>query len=171
MNVPQMLQHGFEITKGEKMTTDACKARIPLAAAAITSKAKENLSLVKSGELVVVSQTVPADFDFTFNSVHCTIPLQKEVEIAPLVIEIVYQEGNSDRFYVRIKIDLVYYDGVTGLHTAFQVLEFIEHGDLSKVLKYERVLNQVFPVYCYALHCVTSAVSLSVDFLALDHSV
>ncbi|CAJ1944417.1 unnamed protein product [Cylindrotheca closterium] len=72
---------------------------------------------------------VSKDESFDFDSVH-HLPLPSLVELWPVVLDMVYQEG-SDRCFVRIKCDLNSMDGVTALHAGLNLLEYMESGKIS----------------------------------------
>lgn len=66
---------------------------------------------------------------FDFDSVH-HLPLPPLVELYPVVLDMVCQEG-SDRCFVRIKCDLNSMDGVTALHAGLNLLEYMESETFS----------------------------------------
>ena len=124
MNITKSLQFCIEVQQAKNMTTQ--RAKESLTANAKNMLVQSDKCVVKSGEFKILSRTVPTTHPFTFSSVHNDIVLPKEVETIPMVIEVVFQESNSDKLFVRIKNDLEYYDGVTATHTAFQVLELLD---------------------------------------------
>jgi len=136
MNLLQTLQLCVEVSNAENMTTMENRARIPVIADALTCCGKPHfITNLQEHDLVVVERTVPADFDFTLNGVHphSKLSLPKEVETTPVVIEIVFQERNPSKVFARIKVDLVYFDGVTAVHAALASLEYMEHGHITQV--------------------------------------
>jgi hypothetical protein len=136
MNLLQTLQLCVEVSNAENMTTMENRARIPVIADALTCCGKPHfITNLQEHDLAVVERTVPADFDFTLNNVHphSKLSLPKEVETTPVVIEIVFQERNPSKIFARIKVDLVYFDGVTAVHAALASLEYMEHGQITQV--------------------------------------
>lgn len=121
----KILQLCVEIHNGEKLN----RTMINKAAAAIT----ENSSIEKD-HLFCGSLVLDKDHPFTFASIHNGTPMPIEVQCYPLVIQVVYLEGFESKVFLKVKVDLNFYDGVKALHTGFQVLEFIEHNeDMTKV--------------------------------------
>ena len=130
MEIAKTLQFGIMVESASKMTASGKKDRLKEVAELFMASEK---SVLASNHLIVTSQTVGKDYPFTFASVHRDLPVPEAVETVPMVVEIVFKEGVSDNLFVRIKNDLNFYDGVTAMHTGFQVLEYMEHGTLDKV--------------------------------------
>ena len=84
---------------------------------------------LKEGNVGVHVTTLSKDAPFDFDSVH-HLPAAPIVEKYGLVLEAIYREGTS-KCFVRVKVDLTAYDGVTALHAGFNLLEYLEHGDIS----------------------------------------
>lgn len=134
MAIRKTLQFCIEVQKAENMTTPAAKELIQSLGDTLTKSV--NKCVVKFGDLIVLTRSLPANHPFTFSSVHNDIPLPKEVEKFPMVIEIVFQESNSAKLFVRIKNDLDFYDGVSAVHTGFQVLELLDNIALDRISPY-----------------------------------
>lgn len=130
MTINKILQLGIMVENASKMTSQAQKDKLKDVADVLMNGTK---SVISKNQLVVVSRTVGKDHPFSFASVHHDLPLPDVVEKVPLVIEVVFKEGVADKLFVRIKDDLDVFDGVTSTHTAFQVLEYMEHGTIDKV--------------------------------------
>ena len=129
MAVKKCLQFCIEVSDAVAMTAPMQRARLEGCAEALVSGGK---TVVKVDDLRVVSRTLAKDVPFDFGSVH-HLPLPPIVEKAPMVVEIVFQEGVDNRFFARVKNDLEFYDGVTATHTGFQVLEWMEHGATAQI--------------------------------------
>ena len=93
---------------------------------------------VKKGDLVVIRRIFSLDDSvsgtFDFDTVH-HLPLSPKVYTTPIVVEMVYMEG-IDKCFARVKNDLMCYDGVTALHVAFEVLEYLEHTNADALSPY-----------------------------------
>mmetsp|Transcript_18296 Transcript_18296/g.34959 ORF Transcript_18296/g.34959 Transcript_18296/m.34959 type:complete len:408 (+) Transcript_18296:96-1319(+) len=85
---------------------------------------------LKEGNVGVHVTTLPKDTPFDFDSVH-HLPAAPIVEKYGLVLEAIYREDTKSKCFVRVKVDLTAYDGVTALHAGFNLLEYLEHGDIS----------------------------------------
>ena len=86
--------------------------------------------------LFATHTTVSSEFDFTFNNVHNNVSLPVEVESHPIVVQVIYQQGNRNKCFLQVKTDLDHFDGVSATHTGFQVLEYMEHGNIDAVSTY-----------------------------------
>jgi hypothetical protein len=89
-------------------------------------------NIIKQGEVSVHIMTLAKEDPFDFDSVQ-HLPLSVLVEEFPLVLEMIYQEG-SDKCFVRVKADLNFYDGVSALHTGFNLLEYLDTTNTSKAI-------------------------------------
>ena len=58
------------------------------------------------------------------------------MERKSLVLEAVYLEGDQSKYFVRIKVDLNGYDGVTALHAGLNLIECLEHGNATQLSSY-----------------------------------
>ena len=124
------LQHCIEISNAESMTNSKAIANIANAAQEIIASGKTPL---KAGELFVTYSKLEKSTGFSFNEVHRDVPLPIEVINYPVVVHVVIKEGVSDKLFIRVKVDLQYSDGVTGMNTGFQVGEFMEFGTADKI--------------------------------------
>ena len=129
MAVRNCLQFCIEVSDCAAMTSPMQRARLEGCVEALVSGSK---TVVKANDLRVVWRTLAKDTPFDFDSVH-HLSLPPIVEKAPMVVEIVFQEGVDDRCFARVKNDLEFYDGVTATHTGFQVLEWMEHGATAQI--------------------------------------
>lgn len=72
----------------------------------------------------------------SFNDVH-SLPARNEIFSHPLSIELIYPDKSEEiekghmKVFGHVRVDLNWYDGVTALHTLFNVMECLEHGNIK----------------------------------------
>jgi len=133
LNPKKLLQFLVEIDSAESLTSQAAIAKLSHAAKTINESAEK---AIKGMNLFATHTTVSSEFDFTFNNVHNNVSLPVQVESHPVVVQVIYQQGNANKCFLQIKTDLDHFDGVSATHTGFQVLEYMEHGNIDAVSKY-----------------------------------
>jgi hypothetical protein len=106
-----------------------CLQSIEAHEAALQVIVSDTRNSVHEGDIGVHVTTLPKEAAFDFESVH-HLPTPPIVEQHALVLEVVYKEGTA-KCFVRVKADLVTLDGVTALHAAFNLLEYLETGVIS----------------------------------------
>ena len=83
-------------------------------------------SHIIDGSLLIVSYEVNND-ELDYDTIQQAKGPEEILEY-PLVIEIFYSK-KSHKFFLRAHNSLLWYDGVTTLHTCFNVIEFCESGE------------------------------------------
>jgi hypothetical protein len=111
---------------------ETCGQSLEVHQSAIDAIVADEGNVVKQGEVSVHIMTLSKEDPFDFDSVQ-HLPLSILVEEFPLVLEMIYQEG-SDKCFVRVKADLNFYDGVSALHTGFNLLEYLDTTNTTKVI-------------------------------------
>ena len=125
-NIKQWLHHCVEVESAFKYYE---KSQEDHAAALSTILQDPKNKVCKKEDAEVVVTTLDDDAAFDFDSVH-HMPLPIQVERFPLVLMMMYKR-NESKCFARIKVDLTHFDGVTALHMAFNMLEYLETGSFS----------------------------------------
>eukprot|EP00980_Cylindrotheca_fusiformis_P014217 scaffold3742_cov118-Cylindrotheca_fusiformis.AAC.3 len=134
-NTRQWLAHCIEVeTKPEY-----CRQRLEIHLDAIDSIVADSNNSIhnKTGKEVTVHiTTVPQGEFFDFDTVH-HLPLPRVVEEYKVVYEMVYQDNeDSGKYFLRIKVDLNAFDGVTALHGGFNLIEYLETKNAATLSPY-----------------------------------
>jgi hypothetical protein len=111
---------------------ETCGQSLEVHRSAIDAIVADEGNGVKQGEVSVHIMTLSKEDPFDFDSVQ-HLPLPVSVEEFPLVLEMMHQEG-SEKCFVRINTDLTFYDGVTALHTGFNLLEYVDTTNTTKII-------------------------------------
>jgi hypothetical protein len=125
-NTFKTLQHLIQVDEASLLTTENARKNIEQFVESVKQPT------VQKKHLRTAITTVPKDAPFDFNDA-MWVPVPAVVDEVQMVVEVIYQAGNPKRAFVRVKNDLDFYDGVTAMHMGFQLLEFMEHGDPSKL--------------------------------------
>lgn len=81
--------------------------------------------IIKDGDAKVIRKDVSGSL--TFDEVH-NMDFPRELFTCPVTILFYYLE-NTSKCFCHIRSDLSRYDGLSCLHTAFCILEYLEHSD------------------------------------------
>ena len=89
----------------------------------------ETTKLIKnSAHCKIIRKELDGD-TLQFNKVH-SMPKPNETDHFPIVVEIFFPKENSNftTVFGQIHVNLRYYDGLTGMNTFFNVMEYLEHS-------------------------------------------
>ena len=125
-NAGQWLQHTVEVETKFKYH-EKTQADHQASLKAILDDPNNNVN--RKEDLHVVVTLLGDNEAFDFDSIH-HLELPLDVERFPLVVMMIYKK-NEDKCFAKIKADLTMYDGVTSLHTVFNMLEHLEYGTCS----------------------------------------
>ena len=104
---------------------------------------------VQAGHLCLKKVVARNEQEFTFQAVHSRREISEHLKY-PVVVEIIFPPSNSahQKVYAHSRTCLSYYDGVSSLHTIFNVFEYLEKGDGEKLTPYpftnSNKLNSVY---------------------------
>jgi hypothetical protein len=85
----------------------------------------ETIGLFKAGDLKV--ERVQSADELDFDTAHA-MSTPESWFTHPVVVQIVYTPDKK-RVFGRATVSLLHYDGVSGFHTVFNVMEYLEHKD------------------------------------------
>eukprot|EP00913_Durusdinium_trenchii_P029089 g27274.t1 len=128
----EVLMHAFQAARasGEVQvhgTLDVTEQDLPKAIQAIS----QTVGAVAEHDWALENVTLPGA---NFNLVNA-MPISPTWFSRPLVIQIVQSE-KADSLFLRSTTCLTNYDGVTALHTVFNVAEYLEHGKSKRPEEY-----------------------------------
>jgi hypothetical protein len=85
----------------------------------------ESIGLFKPGDLKV--ERVESDEELDFDTAH-SMPTPESWFMHPVVVQFMYTPDKT-RVFGRVTVSLLHYDGVSGFHTIFNIMEYLEHKD------------------------------------------
>ena len=97
--------------------------------------------LVDEKHLKVLKRSIGGN-DYNFNIGH-NMPFSEEISKYPVVIEYFLAPAVL-KCLVRVQVALVYYDGLSGLHTSYSILEDLEHSNNGTISPKEYMTKSSF---------------------------